>query len=44
MPDEVLRLSRKDHADALSFAGSQSWRPAHLLEKDIWVVRTLERL
>jgi hypothetical protein len=41
MPDEYLRLSRKDRADALSFAASQSGRPAHLLEKDIWVVRTL---
>lgn len=44
MPDDYLRLSKKDRGEALSFAASHSGRPAHLLEKDIWVVRTLGML
>ena len=44
MPDEYLRLSKEDRGEALRFAASHSGRPAHLLEKDIWVVRTLGML
>lgn len=34
-------LSRADQADTLEVAAARSGRPAHLLEKDIWVVWTL---
>lgn len=34
-------LSRADQVDALEVAAARSGRPAHLLEKDIWVVWTL---
>lgn len=44
MPDDYLRLSKEDRGEALSFAASESGRPPHLLEKDIWVVWTLGEL
>ena len=37
-------LSVSDQRDALQVAASHSGRPAHLLEKDIWVVQTLRAL
>ena len=37
-------LSSRDRLDALSVAASLSGRRAHLLEKDVWVVRTLSAL
>ena len=37
-------LSDDDQRDVLEVASSRSGRPAHLLEKDIWVVRTLQTL
>jgi hypothetical protein len=37
-------MSRLDQADALGVAASRSGRPAHLLEKDIWVVWALQAL
>ena len=36
-----FNLSDADQVDALEMAAARSGRPAHLLEKDIWVVWTL---
>ena len=44
MADPFFRLSARDRADALGVAASLSGRPAHILEKDIWVVWTLHAL
>ena len=44
MADAFLRLSAKDRRDALGVAVDQSGRPAHLLEKDVWVVWALAAL
>jgi hypothetical protein len=44
MADAFLRLSARDRRDALGVAADQSGRPAHLLEKDVWVVWTLAAL
>lgn len=44
MPDAYFDLSLNDRNDALQVAASRSGRPAHLLEKDIWVVWTLRAL
>lgn len=44
MPDAFFSLSRQDRADALGVVASQSGRPVHLLEKDVWVVWALETL
>jgi len=44
MADAFLRLSAKDRRDALGVAADQSGRPAHLLEKDVWVVWVLAAL
>jgi hypothetical protein len=41
MADAFLRLSAKDRRDALGVAADRSGRPAHLLEKDVWVVWAL---
>jgi hypothetical protein len=41
MPESWFDLSAADQAEALEVAAGQSGRPAHLLEKDIWVVWTL---
>ncbi|BET27626.1 nucleotidyltransferase AbiEii toxin of type IV toxin-antitoxin system [Limnobacter thiooxidans] len=41
MPESWFELSPTDQAEALEVASGQSGRPAHLLEKDIWVVWTL---
>ncbi len=44
VPDPFFALSPPDQADALAVAASRSGKPAHLLEKDIWVVWTLRAL
>lgn len=42
MVDEAfLRLSAQDRRNALGVAADRSGRPAHLLEKDVWVVWAL---
>lgn len=42
--DAFLRLPMQDRREALSVAADQSGRPAHLLEKDVWVVWALAAL
>jgi hypothetical protein len=42
--EAFLRLSHKDRADALGTAAFESGRPADLLEKDVWVVWSLDAL
>lgn len=37
-------LSREDQAEGLEFAAARTGRPAHLLEKDIWVVWVLSAI
>jgi hypothetical protein len=44
MAESYLTLSREERLDALGVAATASGRPAHLLEKDIWVVWALEAL
>jgi hypothetical protein len=44
MPDRFFALSPRDRRDALNVAATRSGRPAHLLEKDAWVVWTLQVL
>lgn len=41
MDKSWFTLSQADRVEALEYAAAQSGRPAHLLEKDIWVVWTL---
>lgn len=38
MPESWFALSREDQAEVLEVASAQGGRPAHLLEKDLWVV------
>lgn len=44
MAEYFFDLSQKDQREALEFARAESDRPAHLLEKDVWVVWTLRTL
>ena len=44
MADVFLQLSAGDRRDALGVAADRSGRPAHLLEKDVWVVWALATL
>jgi hypothetical protein len=44
MPDKFLNLSDTERREALGVAASNSGRPAHLLEKNIWVVWCLNAL
>ena len=44
MAESFFELSAQDRADALEVAAGQAGRPAELLEKDIWVVWTLDVL
>jgi hypothetical protein len=44
MRDKFLDLSDAERREALGVAASNSGRPAHLLEKDIWVVWCLDAL
>jgi predicted nucleotidyltransferase component of viral defense system len=41
MADAFLSLSSAERREALEFAASRSGRPAHLLDKDVWVVWAL---
>jgi hypothetical protein len=44
MADPFLHLPIEDRREALSVAADRSGRPAHLLEKDVWVVWALATL
>jgi hypothetical protein len=44
MPDQFLHLSDAERSEALGVAASESGRPPHLLEKDVWVVWCLNAL
>ena len=44
MADPFLHLPVEDRRDALGVAADRSGRPAHLLEKDVWVVWALSTL
>jgi hypothetical protein len=44
MPDSFLSLSAEDRIEVLRVAADRSGRPAHLLEKDVWVVWALSTL
>lgn len=44
MADAFLLLPAEDRREALSIAADRSGRPAHLLEKDVWVVWALATL
>ncbi|MEY2926264.1 MAG: hypothetical protein RL367_741, partial [Pseudomonadota bacterium] len=44
MADTFLSLPAANRRDALAVASAASGRPAHLFEKDVWVVWSLETL
>lgn len=44
MPEHFLTLGLKDRAEVIDIAALKVGRPAHLLEKDIWVVWVLSVL
>jgi predicted nucleotidyltransferase component of viral defense system len=44
MAESWFSLSRDDQVEALEFAAARTGRPAHLLEKDIWVVWVLSAI
>lgn len=44
MPESWFELSSADLSEALEVAAGRSGRPAHLLEKDIWVVWALSAI
>ena len=44
MAEAFLRLNTKDRLDALGVAADRFGRPAHLLEKDVWVVWAIQQL
>ncbi len=44
MAESWFSLSRGDQAEALEFAAARTRRPAHLLEKDIWLVWVLSAI
>lgn len=44
MAERYLELSREDRREALGVAATESGRPVHLLEKDIWVVWAIHGL
>jgi hypothetical protein len=44
MAEYFFRLNEEDRREALEYAREQTGRPAHLLEKDVWVVWTLRAL
>jgi hypothetical protein len=44
MAEDYLTLSREDRLEALGVAATESGRPVHLLEKDIWVVWAIDGL
>ena len=44
MAEDFFDLSKKDQREALEYVRSDTGRPAHLLEKDVWVVWVLRTL
>jgi predicted nucleotidyltransferase component of viral defense system len=44
MPEQFLRLTAEERLEALGVASTASGRPIYLLEKDVWVVWTLQQL
>lgn len=44
MAEPFLSLTAQDRRDALGVAADRSGRPAHLLEKDVWVVWALQTI
>ena len=44
MTEYFFELSQKDQREALEYVRAETGRPAHLLEKDIWVVWALRTL
>ena len=44
MPESWFELSSADQSEALEVAAGRSGKPAHLLEKDIWVVWALSAI
>lgn len=44
MSEPFLSLPPADRKEALAVAADRSGRPAHLLEKDVWVVWALQTL
>ena len=44
MPERFLTLNADDRREALAVAAGRLRRPPHLLEKDVWVVWTLQTL
>ena len=44
MAEAFVRLSGKNRLDALGVAADRLGRPAHLLEKDVWVVWAIQQL
>lgn len=44
MAEAFFKLSESDRSEALEVAASATGRPAHLLEKDVWVVWALSAL
>jgi hypothetical protein len=44
MAEDYLKLPRVDRLEALGVAATQSGRPVHVLEKDIWVVWAIDAL
>lgn len=44
MAEAFFSLTREDQREALEYARAESGRPAHLLEKDLWVVWALRAL
>ncbi|ARQ62200.1 UNVERIFIED_ORG: hypothetical protein GGD48_005500 [Rhizobium etli] len=44
MADQFLTISKDDRREALVVAADRTGRLVHLLEKDVWVVWTLQTL
>lgn len=44
MAEYFFDLSKEDQREALEYGRAETGRPAHLLEKDVWVVWTLRTL
>lgn len=41
---DFFTLPNKERGEALAFAADASGRPIHLLEKDLWVVWSLQQI
>lgn len=44
MPDYFFNMNEQDQREALEYGRAETGRPAHLLEKDLWVVWALRAL